>query len=447
MTISDTDRVRISAEFSDIINPSWKGKALPLAVLAIALLYLVYLFNYFEFSKIGDRWHSDRAALFALDSYAYKVHVDTKWKDTDRVQATLEGSRWERYKELPGWIEKQGKGVTKVGFGDDGFAVVYPDRVEINFVGNPTITVPKPIGGKISATSTAELPSWIRVSKSKVDARPTQYTRIQVYKSKITIHRYFVGWAHFWFDFQSPLADYGFLDAMNAVFFENRIDPSQSNLSLVASEFWNNKLWFHRDVWIALVQTIFMAVMGTLFAAILGLPLAFLAAYNVTPFAPVRMLMRRLFDTLRGIDTLIWSLIFIRAFGMGPFSGLLAIGITDTGTLGKLMSEAIENTDKKQVEGVQSTGANKVQQHRFGILPQILPLFISQTLYYLESNTRGAVIIGAMGAGGIGLQFLGAMQTGTDWENVAYISIIVLVTVILMDMLSARLRRMLIQFQ
>ena len=111
------------------------------------------------------------------------------------------------------------------------------------------------------------------------------------------------------------------------------------------------------------------------------------------------------------------------------------------------MSEAIENTDKKQVEGVQSTGANKVQQHRFGILPQILPLFISQTLYYLESNTRGAVIIGAMGAGGIGLQFLGAMQTGTDWENVAYISIIVLVTVILMDVLSARLRRMLIQFQ
>jgi phosphonate transport system permease protein len=218
-----------------------------------------------------------------------------------------------------------------------------------------------------------------------------------------------------------------------------------SNLALVGHEIWNNALWLHKDVYKALLQTIFMAVMGTIMAAVLGLPLAFMAAYNVTPFASVRFGLRRLFDALRGIDILIWSLIFIRAFGMGPFSGLLAIGVTDTGTLGKLMSEAIENTDKKQIEGVQSTGADKIQQHRFGILPQILPLFISQTLYYLESNPRGAVIIGAMGAGGIGLQFLGALRTGTDWENVAYISIVVLITVILMDMLSSWLRRALIK--
>ena len=85
-----------------------------------------------------------------------------------------------------------------------------------------------------------------------------------------------------------------------------------------------------------------------------------------------------------------------------------------------------------------------MQQHRFGILPQIMPVFISQSLYYLESNTRGAVIIGAMGAGGIGLQFLGALQTGSDFENVAYMALLVLNTVIAMDAMSARIRRALI---
>ena len=129
---------------------------------------------------------------------------------------------------------------------------------------------------------------------------------------------------------------------------------------------------------------------------------------------------------------------------MGPFSGILAIGVTDTGTLGKLMSESIENIDKKEMEGVKSTGANSLQQNRFGILPQILPIFISQTLYYLESNTRGAVVVGAMGAGGIGLQFLGSLQTGKDWENVAYISLVVLITVVVIDILSAKARRKLI---
>ncbi|MBX2883111.1 MAG: ABC transporter permease subunit, partial [Granulosicoccus sp.] len=106
-----------------------------------------------------------------------------------------------------------------------------------------------------------------------------------------------------------------------------------------------------------------------------------------------------------------------------------------------------ENADNKQREGIQSTGAKTIQQHRFGILPQIMPVFISQSLYYLESNTRSAVIIGAMGAGGIGLQFLGALQTGSDFENVAYMALLVLVTVIAMDALSARLRRALIGFE
>ena len=120
-----------------------------------------------------------------------------------------------------------------------------------------------------------------------------------------------------------------------------------SNLSLAWNEFLYNGLWLHKEVYVALFQTIFMAVLGTLIAAVFGLPMAFMAAYNVTPFGSVRFVLRRLFDALRGIDMLIWSLIFIRAFGLGPFSGILAIGVTDTGNIGKMMYESIENIDKK----------------------------------------------------------------------------------------------------
>lgn len=445
MTQDQKRAAELSEQYSDLIHVSWRSRIVPLSVVGFGLLYLVYLFFYFDFANIADKWRAERAQLFALDSYAYKVHVESKWRSPTKLKSSLEGSRWETFKELPDWVSTGSQSNSRlVSFGEHGEAEVFEDRISMRFTNAAHITVYKPENGKFRLESPDALPDWIRVSKSKVDARPDLFTRVQIYKKKIIMHRYFVGWEYFWFDFQSPLRDYSFSEVIDLVMSAERLDPNMSNLALVNKEFWTNALWLHKDVFIAVLQTIFMAVMGTLMAAILGLPLAFLAAYNVTPVAGIRFGLRRLFDALRGIDMLIWSLIFIRAFGMGPFSGLLAIGVTDTGTLGKLMSEAIENTDKKQVEGVQSTGASKVQQHRFGILPQILPLFISQTLYYLESNTRGAVIIGAMGAGGIGLQFLGAMRTGTDWENVAYISIIVLITVMVIDMISSRLRRKLI---
>lgn len=144
---------------------------------------------------------------------------------------------------------------------------------------------------------------------------------------------------------------------------------------------------------------------------------------------------------------LIWSLIFLRAFGPGMFTAIFSIAFTDTGTLGKLMSEAIENSDDKQKEGVASTGGSRSASLRFGIIPQILPVFVSQSLYYLESNTRAAVIIGAMGAGGIGQQFISALRTGRDFEDVAYIALWVLFIVISMDILSGMLRKRLIQSQ
>ena len=195
----------------------------------------------------------------------------------------------------------------------------------------------------------------------------------------------------------------------------------------------------------ALFETIMMAVLGTLIAAFVGLPLAFLAARNFTPSLLLRFGTRRLFDFLRGIDMLIWSLIFIRAFGLGPLTGALAIAFTDTGTLGKLFSEALENIDNKQVEGVRATGASQIQRYRFGVIPQILPVFVSQVLYYLESNTRSATVIGALGAGGIGLMLVETMKTSRDWENTSYIIILTILVVIMMDQASGWLRRKLIE--
>ena len=138
---------------------------------------------------------------------------------------------------------------------------------------------------------------------------------------------------------------------------------------------------------------------------------------------------------------LIWALFFTRGFGPGPLAGMSAIFFTDTGTLGKLYSEALENIDDKQREGIRSVGASPVSVQRYGVLPQVLPVFLSQSLYFWESNTRSATIIGAVGAGGIGLKLWEAMRTNQDWENVAYMVLLILVVVFVFDNVSNALRR------
>ena len=147
----------------------------------------------------------------------------------------------------------------------------------------------------------------------------------------------------------------------------------------------------------------------------------------------------------RGTDALIWTLILVRAFGPGPMTGALAIMMTDAGAFGKLFSEALENTDPRQVEGIRSTGASTLQRARFGVLPQITPVLLSQVLYNLESNTRSATVIGAIVGGGIGLLLTQAIQTQKDWEDVAYYLILIVLTVMAMDWASGWLRRNLIK--
>ncbi len=183
-------------------------------------------------------------------------------------------------------------------------------------------------------------------------------------------------------------------------------------------------------------------------AAIVALPLAFAAARNFSAVMVLRGAVRRVFDFLRGVDALIWTIILSCAFGHGPMTGALAILITDTGSFGKLFSEVLENVDRKQIEGVASTGAKPLQRYRFGVIPQVMPVLLSQVLYYLESNTRSATIIGAITGGGIGLLLTQAIITQKDWEEVSYyivlILIMVMVMVMVMDTVSGWLRRRLI---
>ena len=189
----------------------------------------------------------------------------------------------------------------------------------------------------------------------------------------------------------------------------------------------------------AMVETVAIAFLGTLVAALLAFPLASLAARNTSINRSVHFFARRTFDTLRGVDTLIWALIWINVVGLGPFAGVLAIICSDLGTFGKLFSEAIEAADRKPVEGIASTGGSRIQQIRFGIVPQVLPVFLSQVLYYFESNTRSATIIGIVGAGGIGLILSEQIRT-LEFQQVSFVILMILVTVSAIDWLCSKLR-------
>ena len=193
----------------------------------------------------------------------------------------------------------------------------------------------------------------------------------------------------------------------------------------------------------ALGETVAIAFLGTLFAATIAFPLSFFAARNTTVAWIARLFTRRTFDTLRGVDMLIWALIWVNVVGLGPFAGVLAIMSSDIGSFGKLFSEAIESSDRKPVEGVLAAGGSKLHGIRFGIIPQVLPVLISQFLYYFESNTRSATIIGIVGAGGIGLQLSEQIRT-LEWQTVSFLIILILLTVAAIDMVSTRLRRTII---
>jgi phosphonate transport system permease protein len=189
----------------------------------------------------------------------------------------------------------------------------------------------------------------------------------------------------------------------------------------------------------AMGETLAIAFLGTLVATVMAFPIGFLAAKNTTPHPAVRFAIRRALDTIRGIDALIWALVFVGVVGLGPFAGILAIAVSDTGALGKLFSEAIESAEQRARESVLASGGTSLLAVRFGLLPQVLPIIAGQILYYFESNVRSATIIGIVGAGGIGLQLSEQIRT-YDFDQVAFAVIMILITVAVIDLISSRLR-------
>ena len=190
---------------------------------------------------------------------------------------------------------------------------------------------------------------------------------------------------------------------------------------------------------LATFETLAIAFLGTCLAAVVALPFGFLAARNIIPVWIWRLLTRRFLDSVRSVDTLIWALIWISVVGLGPFAGVLAVATSDFGAFGKLFSEAIETADNKAREGIRSTGGSALDEIRFGLIPQIIPVIAGQVLYYFESNTRSATIIGIVGAGGLGLHLSEQIRT-LEWRQVSFIILMILVVVAIIDWISARLR-------
>lgn len=196
--------------------------------------------------------------------------------------------------------------------------------------------------------------------------------------------------------------------------------------------------------WSALLfDTLLIAYLGTLFGAIFGFLVCFAASSNLMTNRWIRGCARRFLEFCRTVPEIVFALIFVIAFGLGPIPGVLAIAIHTTGALGKLFSEVAENIDMKPVDGLVSTGASWPEIIRFAVVPQVLSNFVSYALLRFEVNVRGAAVMGFVGAGGIGQDLIEAIRK-FYYSDVSAILFLIILTVILIDMGTERLRHVLI---
>jgi phosphonate transport system permease protein len=192
----------------------------------------------------------------------------------------------------------------------------------------------------------------------------------------------------------------------------------------------------------ALGQTLAMAFVGTIVAALLALPLGILGAKTVVPQPVLHFAFRRCLDLFRGVPALVWALVLVSAFGLGPFAGVCALALADIPHLAKLFAEAIENADGKPIEGVRSTGVVPLAAIRFGLLPQVAPVIASQCLFYLEANFRHAAVLGIVGAGGIGFELEERIRV-FSFDTASFIIILYMIAVAALDTISRALRKQL----
>jgi phosphonate transport system permease protein len=189
-----------------------------------------------------------------------------------------------------------------------------------------------------------------------------------------------------------------------------------------------------------MLNTIQIALWGTFLAAVVAVPFGILSARNIAPWYIVQPA-RRLMDACRAIHELVFAVLFVVAVGLGPFAGVMALFVHTTGILAKLFSEAVEAIDPRPVEAIRATGASRVQEVVFGVIPQVMPLWMSYALYRFESNVRAATVLGVIGAGGIG-QVLFEGIRGFYYSQASAMLIIMLITVSLLDLLSQQVRKL-----
>jgi phosphonate transport system permease protein len=191
-----------------------------------------------------------------------------------------------------------------------------------------------------------------------------------------------------------------------------------------------------------MIVTLHIAIWGTVLAIVCAIPFGLLSSSNIVPvwiYQPVR----RLMDACRAINEMVFAMLFIVAIGLGPFAGVLALWVHTTGTLAKLFSEAVEAIDPRPVEGVRATGAAALEEIFYGVIPQVLPLWISYSLYRFESNVRSASVVGMVGAGGIGVVLYEVIR-GFEYAQTCAVMLIIILFVTAIDLLSARIRKVFI---
>ena len=196
---------------------------------------------------------------------------------------------------------------------------------------------------------------------------------------------------------------------------------------------------FARRLWQPVLETVQIAVWGTLLGVLLALPLAWLGARNLSPNRIVYHATRQLFNVARGINEIIFALVFVAAVGLGPFAGILALSIHGAGMLGKFFAEQIEQAESGPIEALRATGANAMHTLVFGVVPQVLPGWIASTLYRLEVNLRTSTILGMVGAGGIGFELVSSLKL-FQYQDTAVCVLVILALVMATDFFSTKLR-------
>jgi len=202
----------------------------------------------------------------------------------------------------------------------------------------------------------------------------------------------------------------------------------------LARWYWNVSVWLE-----ALWQTILIAIYATLLGVVFGYVASFFAARNLSPGSKSIFISRRIMETARTVPELVFAVLFVYSFGLGPLAGVLAIGLHSMGALGKLFADVAENTDLEQVKGVRSTGASWAQTMVFGATPQVLPDYLSYALLRFEINVRAASILGFVGAGGIGQELYTAVKS-FHHTDISAIALMLLVAVIAIDSFCSWLR-------